>query len=384
LSGTQSHRWQLRRGRAYGPKSRAFVRPVVRAIGSALAFGALLLALLPTAASAASFNPQLNIGIGNCSVDGWNAGSTKTVVLTWKDSDGGLKNKQTVTSDSGGNFSTNCDSSEQVEVGDTIRVTIGTRSRTLTVPKLTITVDRISNTVSGQGPAGDWVGVQACERAMGCYDASEPTDGTTGAYSHDFSSDVDITGAGYARVNWTSPQGDDIQSNADAQQILIWEGRTPWGGSFNASGPAGLHFTVHLLNGSLSNIGDGQAVLNARGYSSGDILDSHGARVRAHAGDTIDATDLVSDAYFVLPAISVSGNATTDRVSGTCLPNSPFWFEAYAPDYSRDTTRSGTTDGTGFFSRKITSSMNLKRGDHIDVECTLSTGDTVAKHITVP
>ena len=380
---THSHIWP-RRGRASGARSKAFVGPVIRAIGSALALGALLLALLPTAASASSFNPQVGANIGNCSVYGWNAGSKKSVVLTWKDSDGNLKNKQTVKSDSSGNFDGNCDYSERIEFGDTIQVTIGSGTRTLTIPKLTIAVDRVSNTVSGKGPAGDSVDVTGCERDMGCNDYTALTDGTTGAYSHDFSSDVDITGAGYGYVDWLSPQGDDVENSADAQSIQIWEGRPGSSLSFEASGAAGQQFTLHLLDGSLAPIGSSAVSFDQWGSYQNDIVDADGVRVRAHAGDTVDASGLASDAYFVLPAISVSGNVKTDKVSGTCLPNLPFSFEAYAFDYSRETSFDGTTNGSGSFSMKIAPQMKLKHGDHIDIYCTLSTGDQVAKHITVP
>ena len=374
VSGTKNHRW-LRHGRDY-------TGPFIRAIGGALALSALLLTLLPSAASAASFNPKLGVNIGNCSVYGWDAGSKKTVVLTWKDSDGNLKNKQTVKSDSSGNFDSNCDYTENIEFGDTFQVAIGTSSRTLTIPKLTIVVDRVSDSVSGKGPASDAVDITACGDS-GCYSATEPTNGA-GAYAHNFSGDTNITGTGYGWVDWYSAQGDYVENNADAQQLQIWEGRTGSSLSYWVSGAPGQQFTVHLLNGSLTEIGSSVAFLDQWGTYRNDILDADGARVFAHAGDTVDATGLASDAHFVLPAISVAGNVKTNKVSGTCLPNSPYSFEAYATDYSRDANFNGTTTGAGSFSVKITSQMKLKHGDHVDVYCTMSTGDQVAKHITVP
>ncbi len=354
----------------------------LRVLGVSIAAGALLVTAVPAAVSAAPLGIQFSIGMGNCDMRGWNAGNKQAILLVWKDSGGDLKSTQKVKSDKHGNWYSNCDYNEQIEAGDTIKATIGTKSRTIHVPQLSVAVDRVTNVVSGYGPPNDTVSLYVYTS-----DTSANQDVSTdpsGQYSFDFTSQLDIKGQDYAEADWYSPSGDDIYSYANAQYVQVWEGRAPDQDAAYVQAQPGEAVSVHLLDGSLVEKASFSGTGNRYGSLEGDFIDASGNVVRALAGDTIDATDVASDATWVLPAISVSGVASTDRVSGTCVANSRYDFEAYSSFANRYASYSGVTDSSGNFSRKITSQMDLQSGDHIDVYCTLPTGDQVDRHVTVP
>ncbi len=353
----------------------------IRNLGISIAAGALLVTAVPAAVSAAPLGIRFGAGIGDCNFSGSNAGNRQTILLVWKDKDGNLKSPQTVKSDKHGNWNGRCDSNEVVEVGDTIKATIGTKSRTFQVPELTVDVDRVTNVVSGLGPANDSVSLYAYSSNNNA-NQDVSTD-PSGAYSYDFTSQLDITGDGWAEADWSSPSGDYVYAYGNAQYVQVWEGRAPYRSGYVEARP-GQAVSVDLLDGSLVQKASSSGTANRYGYVNIDFLDANGNVVQALAGDTIDATDVASDATWVLPAISVSGVASTNRVSGTCLPNDDYYFEAYSPQYDRDNSFNGVADSAGNFSRNITHQMDLQSGDHIDVFCTLSTGDEVARHVTVP
>src|SRR5690242_20358455 len=77
----------------------------------------------------AANNVVIHGTFGGCQFGGSNAGSGKTVKIEWRDADGNLKSKHSVTSNSSGNFTTRCEIAEDIEAGDVLKTTIGTSIR---------------------------------------------------------------------------------------------------------------------------------------------------------------------------------------------------------------------------------------------------------------
>ena len=97
---------------------------------------------------------RVSVNIGSC-FSVWVPPLTPTTVL-WKAADGRRKALLEQTSDTNGMVSdASICSTESVASGDRITATAGSANRTLTVPVLTATFDRVSGHVRGQAPAGD-------------------------------------------------------------------------------------------------------------------------------------------------------------------------------------------------------------------------------------
>src|SRR5438105_12086469 len=111
---------------------------------------AMLLSALTAAPVAAANNVIVFAYLGDCTFSGANAGSNKIVKIDWRDSDGNLKSKHSVTSNGSGDFFTKCEPDELIEAGDVLKTTIGTSNRSFTVPKITAQVDRNADTVAGK------------------------------------------------------------------------------------------------------------------------------------------------------------------------------------------------------------------------------------------
>jgi hypothetical protein len=113
-----------------------------------------------------------------------------------------------------------------------------------------------------------------------------------------------------------------------------------------------------------------------------DFTDPDGEPVRVAAGDTVRSLDLGIE--FVVPRIAVSGEPSTDRVTGSCPPGSAFELEAHSLDLIHWAFRDGTTPPSGTFTRDLTVDMDLRAGHVVDLVCRLDTGDRVGRRIVVP
>ncbi|MEA2623707.1 MAG: hypothetical protein QOH61_2617 [Chloroflexota bacterium] len=366
-------------------RSRRAWRGVVLAVLSA----GLVLVTLPAAVSAAPSPVRIYAELSGCNWYGMNAGNRKTIAFVWKDVGGELKAKVTVKSRANGDYDVPCIDGEAIEVGDTIKATIGTRSHTFTVPRLTLSSNRDDDTVYGLGPAGSSVHVSFYSRTgfdvseVG-FNADEPTGGD-GAYSHDFTADADVRGWDWVNVEWSNAHGDLAWIGHSTPTLKVWVGR-PYRTSAWGSANPGTPVDVLLYDSTLNQKGTASGGANRFGYFEGDFIKlNNGGLVRAIPGDSINAVNAVGlDANWDIPSIPVTINAGTDRVSGSCEPDDGWQVEAYAGDAAIPAIKKGITNGTGGFTTDLTSVMNLKSGDHVNVFCEVYTGDVAGRHITVP
>ena len=125
----------------------------------------------------------------------------------------------------------------------------------------------------------------------------------------------------------------------------------------------------------LARVEDGELVFDLRPvgrFHDGDL-------VRALPGDKVQTTGIASDASFTIPAITIATNLATDVVSGVCLPDRPYQISAWSENHRREASRSGVAGGAGQFRKHLTSDMNLKAGDFVEVACRFVTGDYVSR-----
>ena len=336
--------------------------------------GALMLSVLPAAAARpVQFYAQQGDG---CL--GGQAPNLAQLTILWKDASDELKGRATVKADDDGYWWTCFD--VMLEPGDTIKITKGTSSRTVTIPRITAVANRVTNIVRGRGPAGaslelgvwgddDWT------------EAQETVPGD-GRYQHDFTGDFDLVGCNEVQVTWTSDAGDQVSRSIGVPCIEVVVGRVlGW--------DAQITGYTRVLGRAEVELRDASDVLKGRAHDGGSAWsgsihtyfgeDDDGDLVRALPGDKVQTTGIASDASFTIPAITIATNLATDVVSGVCLPDRPYQISAWSENHRREASRSGVAGGAGQFSKDLTSDMNLKAGDFVEVACRFVTGDYVSR-----
>ena len=201
--------------------------------------------------------------------------------------------------------------------GNRIRLTNGTFERTVSVPDLTIALDRVTNVVRGRAPAGRTIDLAyaACDSEGLCVKASPipVTANSHGRYRTDLSGSIDIDGSDIVRAIYTNAHDDRFYR----------EGRAPW---MTIKGPNRFSLsclptgttTVRLLSptGALRASRSFHTTRGCRTVSGMFRKDGHAVNIRG--GDRI-RSDFASDARMVWPSPFVS--ASGFDYSGRCFPN---------------------------------------------------------------
>lgn len=375
----------------------ALTASVVVAVGAA--------ALLPTIASAAARPLTFNLSIGDECLYGRAANNAK-VSLVWRDQDGVSKGKKTIKAEPDGYWQECFSYDGRVAPGDTVKGTVKTTSRTLTVPKLTIAANRVADTVHGKGPAGDTVTAYVDDYASNTYSSADEVVATDGTYSHDFSGDIDILGCVYVSLSWQDSANDQVNRQTSSSCLGFRVGRLS--SSYGDDQVWGRVRSLAAVEIDLADSGDTPKAVAygvgsyPNGYFSTEFGDDDGEPVVVLPGDKISAPTIASDAHFTVPNITASTNLTTDVVSGTCIPNGYYELNVYGPqqgiraaaqrrallrarpadtDGGRSSYKSGYANGSGHFSKDLTSDMNLRAGDIVNLGCRLVTGDWVQRTV---
>jgi hypothetical protein len=343
-----------------------------RRAGSASLAVLLLAALAPLSAAAAGPPPFIG-RIGDCQVNG-NGPLSQSVAFTWRAANGRLKSRQTVMTDPGGEWQSRCEPEERVESGDRLSRTISGVTKKLTVPTLTVKVDRITDVVSGRAPAGSALHIEIFGRLGNAF--HDLTVGGSGTYSQDFTVDQPIFGSDDITVEWQNAAGSRIDVETQAPHVVVYRGES----QFQVVTSAGKAVTVQLLDGA-TVVGTGTATGPT---FSGDFLDAHREPVVVKAGDTVKAPLVASDADFVVPAVTLAVNTATDVLSGTCLPDGQYLMHVNRRNNDVSDEFGGIADGAGHVSVGFTGFIDIKSGDKARLECHTPAGDIVVRRLTVP
>jgi len=356
--------------------------------GLGIALGLTLAATIAAPVSAAN-NVVVLAYFGDCQFAGSHAGASKTVKIDWRDSDGNLKSKHSVTSNSAGNFLSRCEFGEEIETGDVLKTTIGTSVRSFSVPKLSLVAFRNTDQVGGSTDPGVDVYVAALtfdgsfsSNDAVLHSAAVTADGGGGFMpdSLDWDSPPDLKGWDVVLAERTTARGDAFVLSYRVQGILAWLNRV----YFDVVGYRGLELIATLTRGS-TEIGSGHVWTNRFGSARGEFLDGSNDPVRAKVGDVVEAT-FATDAHLTLPTITATIAKSTDRVTASCgLPNVGVEVDVHTRDLSKYQSRVGFTNGSNVYVANFATApaYNIVSGDKVDVYCKLATGDIVAKTFTV-
>ena len=363
-----------------------------RRVAVALPMAALLLALIAPAPSLAVASYTFEAFLGSTCIDGRAPAST-TFVVRLRSKDGDLKGRRTITTDSSGEYET-CFLSA-VASGDKLQTLIGgVLQRELVVPRLTMKINRVSDVVSGAGPANSHVDLLAfnCQSLVDQPCAGpflrSPNTSSTGAYSTDFTSTLNIRGGDFVNAVWESVQGDVIMRQQSAPNMhIVFRDAT-----FDGAARPGSSFTMTLRNAANNVLASTTISAHPRdGEFDGKFVDSAGNDVLPSAGHKVVGT-LASDATLKLFNANVVANAATDMVTGTCFASRPvsvFAAEPFPQSGSRTNTQTyvaGVTNASGNFSLDLglDPDFDLTSGDDLYVDCRNSKGDLLTFMTEVP
>ena len=365
------------------------IGPAQRLGGILLRSGVLgaILATLVAGQVAAAVNVTLRVSIGSCQFFG-DTSPKKVVKFEWRDSDGSLKDRFSVKSDSDGNINSACYFPDVIESGDTIKVTVGTSSRTITVPRLTLNVDRDTDTAWGKSTPDTELHV-ALSKANNSFNYDDftffdefPTTDGSGAYSVDFGSldGADILGSDYVDTYWTDANGDTVDLERSTPNFLATIGK-PY---VDVDGNPGT-----TRSASLYSVPSGTLLAHTTAtlsdYDELRFYDADGSPVRVEPGNQI-VTDLASDATLTVPTIAATINKSTGKVTVNCGLGAGYavFVATHDRNYVRYGNRSGHTNGSGIFVADfgVAPKTAIKSGDNVQVYCMLASGDTVSRVFT--
>lgn len=259
-----------------------------------------------------------------------------------------------------------CFSSSHVPVpGNRIRLIHWTLKRTVSVPDITVTPDRVSNVVRGHALAGKAIELeyQSCDALGRCIEVPSVTvtADSKGHYRRDLSP-VDIDGSDIVRAFSTTSHADFFYRSGQAPWMTI----TSPGRYALSCLPAGTT-TLRLVSST--------GVLRARktfhlrrgcGNVSGTFR-KDGHAINNHVGDRI-TSDFASDAKMTWPGVSVAASGYT--YSGRCFPDT----DAYVTIPGVLSSSVGT-DANGRFS--VNGYTPIPSGSTVRIACESKRGDRV-------
>jgi hypothetical protein len=338
----------------------------------------LLAGVLPATASAA---PVLTFGASedglalrsNC-IDG--RGPVDSAVrVVWKSATGTIKAVVDVATNGWGSWSY-CSATRRLAVGDTIRAKSGQADRTFTMPNITLTANRDTNTFRGRGLPNTtstlWyhAGIFA-----DFYESVDVTADGAGRWSFTDSEGESASGGTDAEIYWTTPQGDNLAARLVVPYVHVTIGRPVVGGGTVGFGTAVVNLRDPLTNDLL---GRATAMSDEYGTFGGRFLDSTGDPVNARVGDRV-VSPLADSIDWHVPNIEGSANPATDIVEGRCYSTEiiPMFaiLEVFRTGQQRGFAYVNLDENGAFeidFWRKpqfFFNPANIKHGDRIVINC---------------
>ncbi len=352
-------------------------RVVARIAGTFVLIGMALGMILPATVAAASL-PTLHVTLGRDCTDysPWTAEST--FKLVWRNADGDLVGKKTITTDQYGEWEFCAPGGHVFTAGDQLKVTVDADSKTLAIPGLTLNVNRVHDYLSGRAPAGSGLRVH-CAGANGfepCQWQDGVRTGDHGYWSHAVPWSDGIP-AGYPfYLTWRSPAGDTVEVDANAPILRANVGTAKVSGYYDANATT----YVRLYDSTMTL--KGTALITGAAYAGGfqgTFRDSGGNPVAAEPTDTIKS-GIASDSQMVVPQIDATATASTDRVTGQCEQTASASNTSLIEDF-RTRNRVGWTNRDGTFNfnfrrvGRFENPANVKPGDRVVVTCGQTAGD---------
>jgi hypothetical protein len=350
-----------------------------RALSAAFFVAALTVPMVAT--PAAALEPTVfGLSIGSPRIEG-HATPNATFDVTLKDSTGESKGSISVTVDGDGLFE-GCCFYDDVAIGDVVSA----NGRSLTVPRLTISANRVTDVVSGKGPKGKKLSVAITAwwtlfgpDGQGTITASETTtNATTGAYSKSFvNAELRPMGGDSAWVEYVTPSGDWINRATWFPFVSVHLG-PGLRGRFAGFGPEGSLVTVKLWKGQTLR-GSGRAVPDEFERFHGRFRASSGDPVYPLLNNTVKA-DFATDAVMPIKPISIDADVDLQRVSGFCFADARTMLVVYGDP---GIAYSGVSESDGSYAFDLEAST-IDHGSYVEVTCETHAGDSLVRGLIVP
>jgi hypothetical protein len=355
------------------------VRSFVGRVSFAAVTAAFALGVVPGSVLATAPVSTFNVTIGQSCLTGLGQPATP-LTIRLRSASGDMLGTRQVTTDGGGHW--NACFWNDPRVSDRVSATDGVTTAVLTIPSVTLSVNRVTDVFSGSAPANSTVNLSEvpCQSFDACAAPVNHSVATSsaGAFSYDFTPLANVRGNDNAYAIWTSPNGDHVTAYRRVPELWIWYRYNHFGGSANS----GALVTLKLRNAGGTLLATGHDYASYYG-SFGDVAlrDSSGNPINFVAGDKVKAS-IASDAAFTVKNMNIVANAVADTVSASCFPNAPYDVYAEHPDNSGSPSWNevyGTANSSGNFTADMTAGLqpgyDLISGDDLDVECRTAKGD---------
>ncbi len=335
---------------------------------------ALLMSTMGIGPAAATDPVTVRVAIGDRCVSGLKPPGDLVKLVLWTGAGTYLGSQEDASSDGSYAFCF----AHRVKAGYRITITDGDASRRVTVPDLTIAADRITDVVSGRGPASKHVTILFSDCSLtGCagFSSVDRTVDGQGRYRRDLTSHLDLQGADRLALTYTDGHGDVFDTPQEHVPYL------------QLSKPNRIHIECQparvvsvTLRSASGRLRAGRSFARAGGCALPDAtFRKHGTAVNIAVGDII-RSDLASDARVVWPHLAVSWTGTA--VSVRCLPSSPVDVRVFRAGVQRFAT-SATTDAGGHYDDSATGFTALAN-DALELTCATAKGDRITFTDTVP
>lgn len=250
-------------------------------------------------------------------------------------------------------------------------------TRTLTVPKLTVKVDRVTDVVSGVAPKGSSLTIQVVHWANYATSATTTVNKTatsTGTYSTDLTSKVNVIGGDRASVTLNYASGD----SAGARTMVTSVGVRIGSPKVEAQLGTGETGVVSLKDA--AGVLRAKAGLSFSGWdpSTKGLFVAGGSAVSTRVGDKV-AAPLGGGVAFTVANLTVTTNVSTNVISGVCQANRALKVLVHndSPYKSEEFKLVCTSGGT--YTLNVTATVDLQTADKVLVTMRLSTGDQVSR-----
>ena len=256
-------------------------------------------------------------------------------------------------------------------------------TRTVTVPKLSVRVNRVTDVVSGVGPASKTLEVSIVH--FSSFKTSKTTVinkkvSSAGTWSMDTTSSINLIGADRIGIIYRASTGDNFLLDGVTPFVGVRIASSRVIGSVNEGGDVAVTLKTsagatraraHLVSANNSQPQDGVFV-NTSGYA-----------VAARVGDKV-ASNAGTNGSFTISNLTVGVNTATNTVYGTCLASKPMKIEVTTPSPYVFTRTFTTCNSAGHYSLDTTASVDIAAGDRVLVTVRLSSGDTISRLRTAP
>jgi hypothetical protein len=256
--------------------------------------------------------------------------------------------------------------SSTINGGDILRVAVGGSSRTVVIPRLLPTIDRVSNTISGKTAANSEVSVYVTHHPnfRNSRDFSfETISDAGGNWSVSTTATFNLIGADEVAAI-TAIGSDLFGGQALAPYILVEHANEVLLGYANP----GHDISFTLVDGHGARKAHGSTGTNPYGSYTAGLVGTNGDPAYPVGGDVL-RSNLASDANLRVPRSYLHGDAAAETVTGRCMANAPFLLLTINDSYT------GRTDARGEFTKSVARKENLRRGDELRLVCMYRSGD---------